>query len=258
MILEGKVVVITGVGPGMGRAMAVGAAAEGAKVALCARSEPFINDVLEEIHGRHGAGIAVRADVTQTSDCERLIQQTLESFGRLDGIVNSAYFHPAWSSVESADLEDFQRAFDVNCVGALRVIRAALPAMKQQRSGSIVNVSTLATRKPMPGEGAYAVAKAALGQATRQLAVELGPYGIRVNQALMGWMWGAPLRQYFDSIPDRTAAATQQEAVISRIPLGRIPADRDCARAVYFLLSDYSSEMTGAALDVNGGEWPAP
>jgi len=95
VILEGKVVVITGVGPGMGRAMAVGAAAEGAKVALCARSEPFINDVLEEIHGRHGAGIAVRADVTQTSDCERLIQQTLESFGRLDGIVNSAYFHPA-------------------------------------------------------------------------------------------------------------------------------------------------------------------
>src|SRR5262249_54971063 len=151
-----------------------------------------------------------RADVTSPSDCERLIQQTLDSFGRIDGIVNSAYFHPPWCSVETAQLEDFHRAFDVNCLGALRVICAALPTLKQQRSGSIVNVSTLATRKPMVGEGAYALAKAALGQATRQLAVELGPWGIRVNQALMGWMWGAPLRQYFEGFSDRSAASAEQ------------------------------------------------
>ena len=258
MILKGKTVVITGVGPGMGRAMALGAAREGAAVALCARSEAFLDEVLTEVHRQGGKGIAIRANVASTADCERLIQQTLAVFGRIDGIVNSAYFHPAWRSLGEAELEDFQRTFDVNCLGALRVVRAALPAMKRQRSGSIVNVSTLATRKPVEGEGAYALAKAALGQATRQLAVELGQFGIRVNQALMGWMWGVPLQQYFDSIKDPAAAAAEKQKVISRIPLGRIPADSDCAKAVYFLLSDYSSEMTGAALEVNGGEWVAP
>ena len=258
MILNGKTVLITGVGPGMGRAMALGAAREGANVALCARSEAFLGEVLSQITRQGGHGIAVRADVASTSDCERLVKETVDAFGRIDGIVNSAYFHPPWSSLESADLQDLHKAFDVNCVGALRVIRAALPTMKHQRSGSIVNVGTLATRKPMVGEGAYAMAKAALGQVTRQLAVELGEFGIRVNQAVMGWMMGAPLRQYFDSMPDRSVAQAEQSKVVARIPLARIPADSDCARVVYFLLSDYSSEMTGAALDVNGGEWVTP
>jgi len=258
MILDGKTVIITGVGPGMGRAMAIGAALEGAKVALCARSESFLAEVLAQIDRQGGRGIAIPTDVTSTTDCERVVKETLDTYGCIDGIVNSAYFHPPWSAVESANLEDFSRAFDVNCLGALRMVRAALPGMKARRSGSIVNVSTLATRKPMNGEGAYAIAKAALGQATRQLAVELGEFGIRVNQALMGWMMGVPLRRYFDGIPDRSAAVAAQQNVVSRIPLARIPADADCARVVYFLLSDYSSEMTGAALDVNGGEWVSP
>jgi NAD(P)-dependent dehydrogenase (short-subunit alcohol dehydrogenase family) len=258
MILNDKTVIITGVGPGMGRAMAIGAAREGAKVALCARSEAFLSEVLSQITREGGHGIAVRTDVASTTDCERLVKETLDAFGRIDGIVNSAYFHPPWSSLESADLEDLQKAFDVNCLGGLRVIRAALPAMKRQRSGSIVNVGTLATRKPMIGEGGYAMAKSALHQSTRQLAVELGEFGIRVNQALMGWMMGVPLQQYFDSMPDRSAAQAEQQKVASRIPLARIPADADCAKVVYFLLSDYSSEMTGAALEVNGGEWLAP
>ena len=258
MILKDKTVIITGVGPGMGRAMALGAAAEGARVALCARSEAFLHEVLAEILRQGGRGIAIAADVTSTADCERVVKETLDALGGIDGIVNSAYFHPPWSAVESADLEDFHKAFDVNCLGALRMIRAALPAMKLKRRGSIVNVSTLATRKPVSGEGAYAIAKAALGQLTRQLALELGEFGIRVNQALMGWMMGVPLQQYFDGMPDRSSALALQEKVVSRIPLGRIPGDADCARAVYFLLSDYSSEMTGAALDVNGGEWVSP
>jgi NAD(P)-dependent dehydrogenase (short-subunit alcohol dehydrogenase family) len=130
--------------------------------------------------------------------------------------------------------------------------------MKTQKSGAVVNISTLATRKPMVGEGGYAIAKAALGQVTRQLAVELGGYGIRVNQTVMGWMMGAPVQGYIDGM---VAAGRKAEDVageiIARIPLGRIPPDQDCAKAVLFLLSDLASEVTGAAIEVNGGEWVA-
>ena len=134
--------------------------------------------------------------------------------------------------------------------------QAVIPAMRAQGKGSIVNVSTLATRKPMPGEGGYAMAKAALNQLSRQLAVELGGTGIRVNTALMGWMDGAPLQGYFSSMGEAGSAFQKQRA--SEIPVGHIPPDADCAKAVYFLLSDYASEITGAALDVNGGDWVAP
>jgi NAD(P)-dependent dehydrogenase (short-subunit alcohol dehydrogenase family) len=260
MILAGKTVIITGVGPGMGRAMALGAAREGAKVALAARSQDFLASVLAEVRAAGGEAISVRADVASSGDCENLAAQTLEAFGRIDGVVNSAYFHPPWLRVEEADLNDYLRAFDVGCLGAVRMARAVLPAMKSQGGGSIVNVSTLATRKPMVGEGGYAMAKAAMGQATRQLAVELGVYGVRVNQVLMGWMMGTPLQGAFESIAANggQSVAEQKAAVIARIPLGRITPDQECAKAVYFMLSDYSSELTGAALDVNGGEWVSP
>jgi NAD(P)-dependent dehydrogenase (short-subunit alcohol dehydrogenase family) len=107
----------------------------------------------------------------------------------------------------------------------------------------------------MPGEGGYAMAKSALNQLSRQLAVELGGTGIRVNTALMGWMDGVPLQQFFASMGEGGDAFRKQRA--SEVPVGHIPVDSDCAKAVYFLLSDYASEITGAMLDVNGGDWVA-
>ena len=99
------------------------------------------------------------------------------------------------------------------------------------------------------------MAKAAMNQLTRQLAIELGGSGIRVNTALMGWMMGAPLEQYIASLGEGGEAFRKQRA--SEVPVGHIPPDKDCAKAVYFLLSDYASEISGAALDVNGGDWVA-
>jgi NAD(P)-dependent dehydrogenase (short-subunit alcohol dehydrogenase family) len=258
MILEGKTVIITGIGPGMGRKLALGAAAHGARVALAARSVDFLNSVADEVKAAGGEALAVPADVGSMQDCQNLVAKTMDAFGRVDGLVNSAYYHPDWTTFEGADLEQWAKAYDVACMGAMRMIRSVLPPMKAQGGGAIVNISTLATRKPMVGEGGYAIAKAALGQVTRQLAVELGGYGIRVNQTVMGWMMGAPVQGYIDSM---VAAGRKQEDVageiIARIPLGRIPPDQDCAKAVLFLLSDLASEVTGAALEVNGGEWLA-
>jgi NAD(P)-dependent dehydrogenase (short-subunit alcohol dehydrogenase family) len=256
MILKDKVVIITGAGPGMGQATCRGAAAEGAKVVISARSVDAINALRDEIVAAGGEAIAVPCDVAQTDQCNALAKAALDQWGRIDGLVNSAYYHPDWGPLDAHAIDQVLQAMNVNAVGALRMAQAVIPTMKAQKSGAIVNVSTLATRKPMPGEGGYAMAKAALNQMTRQLAVELTGTGIRVNTALMGWMMGAPLRGFIDGLGEGGPAFETQRA--SEVPVGHIPVDKDCAKAVYFLLSDYASEVTGAALDVNGGDWVAP
>ena len=255
MILKNKVVIVTGAGPGMGQAMCRGAAVEGAKVVVSARSVEAIDAIVADIIAKGGEAIAVRCDVSKTDDCNALAQAALDRWGRIDGMVHSAYYHPDWSNLDAHSIDQLAQALDVVAVGGLRMAQAVIPTMKAQKSGSIVNVSTLATRKPMPGEGGYAMAKSALNQLTRQLAVELGGTGIRVNTALMGWMDGVPLQSFFASQGEGGASFRKQRE--SEVPIGHIPPDKNCAKAVYFLLSDYASEITGAALDVNGGDWVA-
>jgi NAD(P)-dependent dehydrogenase (short-subunit alcohol dehydrogenase family) len=256
MILKDKVVIVTGAGPGMGQAMCRGAAAEGAKVVVSARSVDAIEAIVADIATKGGEAIAVRCDVSKTEDCQALAQAALDKWGRIDGMVHSAYYHPDWANLEAHSIEQLSQVLDVVAVGGLRMAQAVIPAMKARGKGAIVNISTLASRKPMPGEGGYAMAKAALNQLSRQLAIELSGTGIRVNTALMGWMDGVPLQGYFASMGEAGEAFRKQRA--SEVPVGHIPVDADCAKAVYFLLSDYASEITGAALDVNGGDWVAP
>ncbi len=253
MILKDKVVIITGAGPGMGQAMCRGAAAEGAKVVVSARSVDAIEQLAAEINAAGGEAIAVPCDVASDEQCQALAAAAIAKWGRIDGMVHSAYYHPDWASILDHPIEQVTRALDVIAVGGLRMAKAVVPQMKAQGSGSIVNITTLATRKPMPGEGGYAMAKAAVNQLSRQLAVELSGTGIRVNTALMGWMDGVPLDQFFASQGEAGVAFRKQRA--SEIPVGHIPPDKDCAKAVYFLLSDYASEVNGAMLDVNGGDW---
>lgn len=255
MILKDKVIIITGAGPGMGQAMCRGAAAEGAKVVISARSVDAINTLAAEINASGGEAIAVPCDVAMTDQCHALAKAAVDKWGRIDGMIHSAYYHPDWGSIIDHSIDQVLQALDVIAVGGLRMAQAVVPQMKAQGSGSIVNVSTLATRKPMPGEGGYAMAKSAINQLTRQLAVELAGTGIRANTALMGWMDGVPLAQFFAAQGEAGEALRQQRA--SEIPIGHIPPDKSCAKAIYFLLSDYASEVTGAMLDVNGGDWVA-
>ena len=255
MILKDKVVIVTGAGPGMGQALCKGAAAEGAKVVVSARSVDAIEAIVADIKAKGGEAISVRCDVSSTDDCNALAKAALDKWGRIDGMVHSAYYHPDWANLEAHSIDQLTQVLDVVAVGGLRMAQAVIPTMKAQGAGSIVNISTLATRKPMPGEGGYAMAKSALNQLSRQLAVELGGTGIRVNTALMGWMDGVPLQQFFASMGEGGDAFRKQR--VSEVPVGHIPVDADCAKAVYFLLSDYASEITGAMLDVNGGDWVA-
>ena len=257
MLLKDRSVIITGVGPGMGYKLALLVAAEGAKVAVSARSEGFVRQVAAEIEAAGGTAIGVPTDVADMAQCQNLADRALDAFGRIDGLVNSAYAHNEFMPFEDRELEVWQANMDVTHFGALRMVKAVLPAMKRQHQGAIVNVSTKSSLKMVPGEGDYGTAKAAMNAATRQLATELGKYGIRVNVARMGWMWGVPVE---GALKRRAAAqGITLDEIIAKvsagIPIGRIPTDEECARAVVFLLSDYASAITGAALDVNGGEY---
>lgn len=257
MLLQDRVVIVTGVGPGMGRKLALLLADEGAKVAVSARNAAFVAEVVREIEAKGGEAIGVPTDVSDMAQCETLAARTLEAFGRIDGLVNSAYAHNEFVPFEDRDLAVWQSNMDVTYFGALRMVKSVLPAMKAQGGGAIVNVSTKSSLKMVPGEGDYGTAKAALNAGTRQLATELGKYGIRVNAARMGWMWGVPVERALEHRAAARGVTMEQikASVVSQIPLGRIPTDDECARAVVFLLSDYASAITGAALDVNGGEY---
>ena len=259
MLLENKVIIVSGVGPGMGQSMAKIAAREGAKVGLGARNIDYLNQIIAEIEKDGGSAIAVSTDVTKADQCQALADAVTEEFGRIDGLVNSAYNHGSWATTVVANPDEWASVYDVNCTGALRMAQACLPGMKAAGGGAIVNVNTMATVNPFPGEAAYAASKGGLAALTRHMAKDFGQYGIRVNAARMGWIGGAPVYGYIDA---QVSAGRNRDEVVGeitgRIPLGIIPPEEDCAKSVLYFVSDYARVVSGATLDVNGGQYMAP
>jgi NAD(P)-dependent dehydrogenase (short-subunit alcohol dehydrogenase family) len=255
-MLAGEVVIISGVGPGLGAKLARRAAAEGAKVVLAARSTTVTAQVEKEVAAAGGEAVAVSCDVRRPADVDDVVRTALDRFGTITGLVNSAYSHPGFHDLLDTPDKQLRRALDIVLHGTLGMTRAVVPHMEAAGGGSIVNIGTMSTRKPLRGEGGYAVAKAATACATQYLALELGEHGIRVNQAVLGWLDGPGVRYYL-TMTAGARGITEQEVydeIAARNPLGRIPTDEACAGAVLFLLSRLASEVTGAVLDVNGGE----
>jgi NAD(P)-dependent dehydrogenase (short-subunit alcohol dehydrogenase family) len=255
-MLSDEVVVITGVGPGLGAKLAARAAAEGAKVVMAARSTAVMDQVAKEVASVGGEAVGVPCDVRRPEDVQRLVDTAVDRFGTITGLVNSAYSHPGFYDLLDTPEKQLRRSMDIILFGTLGVTNAVVPHMKAAGRGSIVNIGTMTTRKPMRGEGGYAVAKAALTSATHFLALELGEHNIRANQAIMGWLDGPGVR-YFLKFTAEQRGVTEQDVyneIAARNPLGRIPTDEACAGAVLFLLSRLASEVTGATLDVNAGE----
>ena len=255
MMLDGEVVIVSGVGAGLGAKLAARAAAEGAKVVMAARSTEVMDQTAKEIAAAGGEAIAVPCDVRKSEDVERVVAAGVEKFGTITGLVNSADSHPGFTDLLETPDKQLRRAMDVILYGGLEMARAAVPQMTN--GGSIVNVGTMSTRRPLRGEAGYAVAKAALAMASQYMALELGEKGIRVNQAIMGWLDGPGVRFYLTMTADEKGITEQDvyDDIASNIPVGRIPTDEACAGAILYLLSPYASEVTGATLDVNGGEF---
>lgn len=259
MLLKDKVVMISGIGPGMGIKLALEAAREGARaVAICARNEARLEEAEQRVRalGTDCQVFWMPTDVSNAKACQAFAEATVERFGRIDALVNSAYAHGGFDSLEGCSDELLQEALDVNLFGSLHLTRAVLPQMKAQRAGAIVMISTLGVHQPYAGGGAYAVSKGTLSVAVRYLASELAEHGLRVNGLACGWMWGKPVQAHVrQAASERGVSEEQVRAEFSAgIPGGRMPGDEECARAALFLASDYASAINGVQLDANGGE----
>ena len=255
-LLEGRVAIVSGVGPGLGREIALEFARQGADVGLGARTASYLDEVAAEVVALGRRAVAVPTDITDVAQCDALAAATLEQFGRIDVLVHNAFASSVFKTFEDADLQAWRDVMDVNLFGSLQLTKSVLPAMKAQRGGSIVFVNSMIVRKPLPLQGSYATSKGALMTAAQILAKELGQYGIRVNSMVPGWMLGPSVEWYFRMMEESAGKSRQEsyDEIAAEIALGVIPTDDDCAKVAVFLASDLSSAMTGQTVDVNGGE----
>ena len=256
MILEGKTVVVSGVGPGLGREIAAAAVREGANVVLGARTESNLVKVASEVDPT-GEKVAWSAtDVCDPTQCQRLVDRAVDQFGRIDALVNNAALDSVFGGIEDADFDVWRKAFDINLFGSMHMCRAALPALKQ-RGGSIVFVGSQTMFFGQLLQAGYAASKAALLGATAHLVRELGPHKIRVNTVAPSWMWGPPVEAYVNwTAKSRDVPAEQiVDDIRSKMPLGEIPTDGDVAEAVLFFASDRARMITGQMLLINAGEY---
>lgn len=247
MRLEGKVAVITGSGQGIGRAIALRFAREGARVVI---NYPYRPDkalrVVQEIDPSSRKAVAIQADVTIVEDTRRLIQTTLDHFGQLDIVVNNAGIErkaPFWEVTES----DYDAVMDVNVKGVFFVSQAAAKYwIDIKRPGTIINISSVHEEIPFPSFASYCASKGAVRMLTRDLAVELGPLGITVNGVAPG-----AIRTPINA--NLLNNAEQMAALLGQIPLGRLGQTDDVAGVVTFLASPDAAYVTGSTYFVDGG-----
>jgi NAD(P)-dependent dehydrogenase (short-subunit alcohol dehydrogenase family) len=256
MLLKDKRCIVSGIGPGLGKEIALAFAREGADVALGARTESYLEEVHGEIEALGRRAVHARTDITDQAQCDALVQAALDAFGGIDVLVHNAFAPDVFKLFEDVDLGAWRQIMDVNLFGSLQLTKSAIPQMKAQGGGSIVFVNSMIMRKVLPLQGGYATSKGALMTAAQVLAKELGPHKIRVNSIVPGWMWGPSVEMYFDMMEKGSGKPVQEsyDEIAAEIPLGEIPPDDDCANAAVFFASDLSSVITGQALDVNGGE----
>ena len=241
--LTDKVALVTGASQGIGRATALALAGAGAKVAVAARSTEKLATLVSEIESAGGAALAVPMDVADAAQVKSGFQQTLAKFGKLDILVNNAAITRDTLALRMK-LEDWDAVLRTNLTGAHLCIQQALGAMLKQRSGRIVNISSVVAETGNAGQANYVASKAGLIGLTRAIAVEVASRSITVNAVAPGFIetpMTAPLSQ---EIKDKMK---------TMIPLGRFGTDADIAAAIVFLASDEAGYITGQVLDVNGG-----
>lgn len=257
-MLDGKVVVVAGVGPGLGRETAEVALREGAQVAMGARSEDVIEAMAKELDPTGDRVWTHRLDVTDLDGAGAFMAAVEHRFGPVHGLVVSAALDTVFGGIEGADWDAWRRAVEVNFFGAAHMTSAALAHLSTD-GASIVFVGSQINFLPPPAVtmAAYSASKSAVIGMMRHLVLELGPRGIRLNNVAPGWMWGPAVEGYVQT----TAAANGvpeediRGAITVNLPLRDMATDGDVAEVIGFLLSDRSRGVTGQTMLVNAGEY---
>ncbi|HVV09530.1 SDR family oxidoreductase [Amycolatopsis sp.] len=256
MLLRDKVVVVSGIGPGLGRAIAVQSARAGADVVLASRTESRLTEVAKEVTDLGRRAVAVPTDINDEAGVARLVESTLDAFGRVDAVVNNAFAMPPMTDLTKVDIDQVRQAYETNVFSALRLTRLFVPALEESH-GSAVMINSAVLRHSRRTFGAYKMTKSSLLALAQSLATELGPRGIRVNSVAPGYIWADNLKFYFAYLADKRGITPEEvyAETAKTIDLRKLPEPDEIADAVVFLASDLARAITGQCLDVNGGEY---
>ena len=247
--LKGKVAAITGGSEGIGKAAAVRLAQEGASVAICGRRADVLRGAADEI-AKYGNVLAVAADVTKPGDCERFIAETAARYGRLDILVNNAGTSNA-NAFETVTDEVWQQDLDLKLFGAVRCSRAAIPHMKAQGGGRIINITMVGGKQPAARSLPTTVSRAAGIALTKALSRDLAGDRILVNTVCVGVIKSGQMAR---GAARRGVSLDEHYATIGKnVPLGRIGEAEEAANVIAFLASEAASYVTGASVNVDGG-----
>jgi 3-oxoacyl-[acyl-carrier protein] reductase len=241
--LKDRVALVTGASQGIGRAIALALSCAGARVIIAARNTEKLQMLAEEIDAAHGMAFPVKMDVADQESVKAGFRQAIEHSGRLDILVNNAAITRDGLAIRMK-AEDWEAVLRTNLTGAHFCTQQALTVMLRQRSGRIINVTSVVAESGNAGQANYVAAKAGLIGLTRAIATEVASRNITVNAVAPGFI----VSPMTDPLPDQV-----KEELIGRIPLGRMGRDAEVAAAVVFLASDEASYITGHILDVNGG-----
>jgi NAD(P)-dependent dehydrogenase (short-subunit alcohol dehydrogenase family) len=248
--LKGKVAVITGGSQGIGRATALRLAAEGASVVIAARGRELLDRVAAEIRAAGGRVAVVQADVSRVEDCARLVDETLKAFGRLDILVNNAGTS-ARGEFESVTDATWQADFELKLFAAIRLARLAIPHMKQQGGGRVINITNIGAKQPRANSMPTTVTRAAGLAFTKALSKEFAPQQILVNTVCIGLVRAGQHEKAAAKAgiePEQFYADRGKE-----IPLGRVGRAEEVANAIAFLASGAASYITGSSINLDGG-----
>jgi len=253
MRFQGRIALISAAGRGIGRATAEIIGREGGTVVAVDNDKDALESVVGAIRTGGGTAHGLPADALDAAQVEDVVRRTVDAHGRIDVLVNavggSTIIGKPAASVDELTLEDWQRLLHFNLTGTFLFTHAVVPVMKRQRSGKIVNISSIAGRGKSPtSSSAYATAKGGIIALTRKLSLELGPYNVNINAIAPSLTLSPRLRPRWDKM---SAEEKQQE--VERVPLRRIAEPVDQARVICFLASSDADFVTGVTIDVTGG-----
>ena len=247
--LKDKVIIVTGGAKGIGEGIVKVLSAEGAIPVIVGRNEGDNNKTLNEIKNSGGNGFQVVAELTKPEACEAAVKAVIEKFGRIDGLVNNAGVNDG-VGLENGNYEGFIASLHKNVVHYYLMAHHALPELKKSK-GAIVNIGSKTAETGQGGTSAYAAANGGRNALTREWAVELLKYGIRVNAVIVAECWTPLYETWIQTLPN---PEEKLKEIVSKIPLeNRMTTNEEIANAVAFLLSEKSSHTTGQLIHVDGG-----
>lgn len=249
MLLKGKTAFVTGGGSGMGKAISKLFNEQGAQVAIV----DWIGEASAHTAAECGTAVMpLTADMSREEEVAAAVARTVEEFGSIDIVVNSAGVPMAFTPVEEVSLEQWHRTMDINCTSIFLTAKYAVPHMKAKQSGSILNICSIAGVRARPGLNAYCASKGAAIMLTKALAIELAPYRIRVNGINPGPAETPMLSQFLQGDAEQKERDTK-EIFLSSVPLGMLIQPEDIAEAALYLCSDLAKIVTGEIVNVDGG-----